>query len=121
MQCQIELRGTDNVTVDAVADVVQFSSFKRTLRGGGFLVGAFVLGVGSIFVPLWHFIGTWAFPLMGILVGRMLFQVRGKVLAVRGQCTDCDNEISLQNVGVLDNEALWIRCPSCTKPWEVRV
>ena len=121
MERKIKLKGTDGTSMSAVADVVEFSSIERTLRGGGLTVASILLGAGSILVPLWHFIGTWAFPLMGVLVGRMVFQVRGKVLSVRGVCAACNHEMTLQNVGALDNEALWIRCPSCAKPWEVKV
>ena len=121
MEREIILKGTDGVSISVIADVLQFSPLERTLRCGALILASFVFGAGSIFVPLWHFIGTWAFPLMGVLVGRMLYQVRGKIGTVRGVCAACNNEMSLCKVGAIDNEPLWIRCPSCAQPWEVKV
>ena len=103
----------------AKADIKVYSRAGRILLGGGIAIAGCLLGAASVFVPIWHFIGTWLIPVIGIAAGRYVYTVIARVSLIKGPCPACLQGILIEKGGAIEGANLWLRCPRCSEPFRV--
>jgi hypothetical protein len=118
----ITLKTRDKREVTATAEVHRILPATRV----GQLVGCAVLGVvcglATLPIPGVHFVGPWALPLGGLVVGGYLYGRTGTVSDVVATCPGCDAEFAAEG-GSLGNDQVWVRCGTagCDTPMQVVV
>lgn len=115
------LRTRAGASSAATADIRRFSQTGRMLWGGGIAIVGCVLGMASVFVPIWHFIGTWLIPVVAIAAGRYVYTVVARVSSIKGPCPACLKEILVEKGGAIEGSDLWLRCPRCHEPFKVEL
>jgi hypothetical protein len=117
----IALHNRDGRVVDARGAVRRVSHPQRVVRAGAVAGTSFVLAAVSIFIPGVHLIAPWLLPIIGVFVAVFVYQIGARVDDIHGECPGCDASLNLPLGGTIDNEPLWLRCPGCNAPFEVRI
>lgn len=118
---RITLVTRDKREVEGTAEVTRVNPATRTAQFAGFAVGGLVLGLMTLPIPGVHFVGPWALPLLGFIVGGYMYGRTGTVSDVKGVCPGCEAAFTAPG-GSLGNDAVWVRCGTagCETPLEVR-
>jgi len=82
-------------------------------------VSSVVLAVGSLAIPIAHFLLPWMIPLAsGIYVYSTLTD-KGRLTEVRGECPACQQSVKLEG-GALERP-MWRSCPECGDPVDLEL
>jgi hypothetical protein len=117
----IVLRARDGSLTEGTANVTRWSASQRAARAGVIAVSGLLVGAVTIPIPMVHLIAPWLAWLVALGLTIYVAQMRSRIDRVEGCCTKCGAEIRAGPFGAAtDDEPLWVRCPSCTLPHEVR-
>ena len=86
------LQGYGSTPSDGIAEVIDFDSqdrFNRAVKGLGL---SWAAAVGSILIPVAHFLLVPGFLVFGIAVFFRRLQTHRSTLSIRGRCPDCGSE-----------------------------
>jgi hypothetical protein len=114
---RITLTPRQGQPVAAEADVRRPSESGRVAKAAAWGLGGLVLGGLSIFIPIAHFVTTWAIPLAGFGMAWWTMSVRAYVERVRGECPSCGKAFDVEG-GPMD-DPMWVRCPHCKLPLQL--
>ena len=116
----ITLLTRDKREVEGTAEVHRIGSATRLGQLVGCVVGGVLAGLATLPIPGVHFVGPWALPLAGLVVGGYLYGRTGTVATVNGTCPGCEQEFTAGG-GSLGNDDLWVRCTTsgCETPMQV--
>jgi DNA-directed RNA polymerase subunit RPC12/RpoP len=117
----IVLRARDGSLAEGAASVTRWSGAQRGARAGVIAVSGFLVGAVTIPIPMVHFIAPWLAWLVTLGLTLYVAQMSSRIDRVEGRCAKCGAEIRAGPFGNSSaEEPLWVRCPSCTIPLEVR-
>ena len=105
----------------ARAEVVRFSRARRYAAAGGSVLFGLGLGVATLPFPLLHLVLPWLLPIFGVLGAIAILRVRARVAGLSGACPACRAAVDAVDLGALDGEPIWLKCPGCGQPLELRV
>lgn len=114
-----ELKTRRGVASVATAEVLRISHTTRFARAAAICVTGILIGAGTIIIPLVHFVGPWAIPLLSFALAAYVLTLRGRVLSVEGPCPACGKTASFGDQGTLSNDPIWVLCPHCKEPLQV--
>ena len=112
----VHLGTRDGRRVAAEANITRYNEGQRLARALPVAIGGISLGAVSILVPAVHLISTWLLPLLGIFIASYIYKTTMVVGRVATSCPDCSAEVAIDKAGSVDDEPLWLRCPSCKLP-----
>lgn len=118
----LTLRTRDKREVEATAEVHRILHATRMGQLVGCVVGGIVAGLATLPIPGVHFVGPWALPLGGLVVGGYLYGRTGTVSGISATCPGCDQSFTAEG-GSLGNDNVWVRCGTsgCDTPMQVVV
>jgi hypothetical protein len=102
---------------EATANIVFYGKGQRVVRAIAVLTLFLILTGAFIFVPIVHFITTWALPVAGLIGFWMLLRTTAVVKSIEGQCPDCSHDFAFKG-GPME-EIMWYRCEQCRLPLKV--
>lgn len=117
----ITLRARDGACSDGQAQLTRWPLGVRAGRASAIAASGVLAGAASVIIPAVHLVSTWLIPLLSFGIAAYVLQVRARVDRIEGVCPKCGETLSAGPFGAAtDDEPLWVRCPSCTLPLEVR-
>jgi hypothetical protein len=117
----IVLRARDGSVAEGKASVTRWSGAQRTARAGAIAAAGLLMGAATIVIPVVHLFAPWLVWLVTLGLSAYVVQIRSRIDRVEGACARCAAEIRAGPFGAAtDDEPLWLRCPSCATPHEVR-
>lgn len=87
-------------SVQADAEVLAYDDATRGRRAAVRAVGGLLLGVASIFIPIWHFVGTWALPLVGCVMAFSAYHTKAVVKPLSCACPSCGKPTTLDGAAL---------------------
>lgn len=118
-QVAVELRRRNGDTSRGMAELTRRSETAKLALATGLIVGSVILGLGSIFIPIAHFVLPWAIPLIGFVLAFYLINQKGTLSEVRMSCPACQEPGTVPG-GELE-DPMWRKCPACGEPFTVAV
>jgi hypothetical protein len=109
----------DGQTSTAQAEVVRYSNAERITKATLFVIAGLIGGTVCIIVPVLHFITTWGFPLLGILMAMRTMKREVSILQPQGPCPGCGQPLDMAGGAMIDEE--WQVCPLCRAKLVFRV
>jgi hypothetical protein len=103
---------------EAVVYTGELSNGQRAARAAKTLMACWALAVGSVLIPMAHFVLVPGFLIAGPLLAANRYGQRATVLGGAGQCPTCDNEVLVAAQAL--SWPLWARCETCHKDLEVQ-
>lgn len=107
-----------NVASGEAVDAAHYSDFARITIGVMWIVGGLLAALMFIVVPIVHLFSTWAFPLIGFLLGKRAFSRRVVLYQITAECPSCHETIET-NGGSIDDPS-WQVCPRCSAALKFR-
>lgn len=117
----ISLRARDGSTSQGSAQITRWSTATRAGRAVAIACCGILCGAASIIIPAVHLVSVWLIPLLSLGIAAYVLQVRSRIERVEGSCPKCGAAVAAGPFGAAtDDEPLWLRCPSCVAPLEVK-
>lgn len=84
----------------AEAEVIHYDPAARTRRAAVRAIGGLILGVASIAIPIWHFFGTWALPLVGGVLAFSAYHTKAVVQPLTCTCPHCGKQTRIDGAAL---------------------
>jgi hypothetical protein len=115
----VKLHTRDKRVVEATADIRRLNGGVQAAKAMAFGFGGIFLGIGSILIPIAHFVLPWLLPIGGIIIGAWHASQKAIVNWVKGTCPMCGAAFQAEG-GALE-DPMWVRCTACAAPLRLEV
>ncbi|MCP4804326.1 MAG: hypothetical protein GY913_22815 [Proteobacteria bacterium] len=118
MSVPVLVRTDTGKSKPGTATLIEHDVSKRGPKAAALAIGGLVAGACSAFIPVVHFVATWALPLLGFFLAWRVWSTASELVRIGTTCPGCDKTVELPG-GQYGGGRMEEQCPDCMRPLTV--